>query len=51
MFKIFEEVYNKNKKENSNNQFSAESANNLIDVIISNAANTFHNRKEIKIIE
>ena len=51
MFKIFEEVYNKNKKENSNNQFSAESANNLIDVIISNAINTFHNRKEIEIIE
>ena len=51
MFKIFEEVYNKNKKENSNNKFSAESANNLIDVIISNAINTFHNSKEMEIIE
>ena len=51
MFMIFEEIYNKNKNPNSTNQFSAESAQNLKNVVISNAIRTFQNRREMEIKE
>ena len=52
MFKIFEEVYNSNKKPDSNNQFMADySGENIYNIVTSNAIRTFRNRKPIKIEE
>ena len=52
MFKIFEDVYNSNKKPDSNNQFMADySGENIYNIVTSNAIKTFRNRKPIKIEE
>ena len=52
MFKIFEDVYNNNKKPDSNNQFMADySGENIYNIVTSNAIKTFRNRKPIKIEE
>ena len=52
MFKIFEDVYNNNKKHDSNNQFMADySGENIYNIVTSNAIKTFRNRKPIKIEE
>ena len=49
MFKIFTDVYNKNKKKDSTNQFKVDSDNNIFKIITSNAINMFQNRKPIEI--
>ena len=49
MFKIFEEIYNGNKKSDSKNQFMADSGENIFNVVTSNAIKTFQNRKLINI--
>ena len=49
MFKIFEEIYNDNKKNDSKNQFMADSGENIFNVVTSNAIKTFQNRKLINI--
>ena len=45
MFKIFEEIYNTNKRKDSNNQFMADIGENIFNVVTSNAIKTFQNRK------
>lgn len=49
MFNIFTDVYNKNKKKDSTNQFKVDSDNNIFKIITSNAINMFQNRKPIEI--
>ena len=44
MFKIFSEVYNKNKKENSRNNFVLEDGKKLFDIVTKNAINMFQHR-------
>ena len=51
MFKIFEDVYNKNKKKDSNNQFMADIGENIFNVVTSGAVKTFQNRKVVDIKE
>ena len=51
MFKIFEDVYNKNKKKDTTNHFMADSGKNITNVVISNAIKTFQNRKVVDIEE
>ena len=41
MFNIFEEIYNKNKKNDSNNQFLAGKVENIFNFVISTAITTF----------
>ena len=45
MFKIFEEIYNTNKRKDCNNQFMADIGENIFNVVTSNAIKTFQNRK------
>ena len=45
MFEIFEEVYNRNKRKDSNNQFMADIGENIFNVVTSYAIKTFQNRK------
>jgi hypothetical protein len=49
MFDIFEKVYNKNKKENSKNEFIVEEGQKLIDIVTKNAVNMFQNRDKLEI--
>ena len=49
MFGIFKEVYEKNKKPNSNSQFIVGEGETLSSVVIENAVKTFQNRKELEI--
>ena len=49
MFNIFEEVYNKSKKENSKNEFVLEEGKKLIDIVTKNAVNMFQNRDKLEI--
>ena len=51
MFKIFEKVYNDNKKKDSLNQFVYDYGENISNVVTSNAIKTFRNRKQIDIKE
>lgn len=51
MFNIFKEIYEKNKNPNANNQFSAETGEDLFNIITSNAVRTFQNRRELEIPE
>ena len=51
MFKIFEKVYNDNKKKDSLNQFVYDFGENISNVVTSNAIKTFRNRKQIDIKE
>ena len=50
MFQIFGDIYNKNKKQNSNNQFRVDSEQNISKLIISSAIEVFQNRKPIEIL-
>ena len=45
MFEIFEEVYNNNKRKDSNNQFMTDIGENIFNVVTSYAIKTFQNRK------
>lgn len=45
MFEIFEEVYNRNKRKDCNNQFMADIGENIFNVVTSYAIKTFQNRK------
>jgi myosin protein heavy chain len=47
MFNIFEEVYNKSKKENSKNEFVLEEGKKLIDIVTKNAINMFQHRDKL----
>ena len=51
MFLIFKEIYEKNKKTNSNNQFVIGEGKTLSSVVVENAIKTFQNRKELEIKE
>ena len=51
MFLIFKEIYEKNKKTNSNNQFVIGEGKTLSGVVVENAIKTFQNRKELEIKE
>ena len=51
MFRIFENVYNNNKKKDSTNQFMYDSGENIYKVVTDNAIKTFRNRKPIDIKE
>ena len=50
MFQIFGDIYDKNKKQNSNNQFRVDSEQNFSKIIISNAIEMFQNRKPIEFL-
>ena len=50
MFQIFQDIYDKNKKQNSNNQFRVDSEQNISKIIISNAIEMFQNRKPIEFL-
>ena len=51
MFGIFKDVYNNNKKKDSNNQFVVEKGDNLFKAVTENAVKTFQNRKNLEIKE
>ena len=48
MFKIFKDVYEKNKKKDSNNQFVVQKGKELFKVVTENAVKTFQNRKKLE---
>ena len=48
MFKIFKDIYEKNKKKDSNNQFVIQKGNELFKVVTENAVKTFQNRKNLE---
>ena len=49
MFGIFKDIYYKNKKPDSNNQFFVGEAKKLFDFVTQNAVKTFQNRKNLEI--
>ena len=51
MFKIFDDVFNKNKKKDSNNRFMVVSDNDIYNVVTTYAIETFQNRKLVEIKE
>ena len=51
MFKIFGDVFNKNKKKDSNNRFMVVSDNDIYKVVTTYAIETFRNRKPVEINE
>ena len=51
MFKIFGDVFNKNKKKDSNNRFMVVSDNDIYKVVTTYAIETFQNRKPVEIKE
>ena len=48
MFKIFSEIYNKNKNKNAKNNFVLEEGTKLIDIVTKNAIKMFQHRDNIK---
>ena len=48
MFKIFSEIYNKNKNKNAKNNFVLEEGKKLIDIVTRNSINMFLHRDNIK---
>jgi hypothetical protein len=48
MFRIFSDVYNKNKRQDSTNQFKVDSEQNITKIITSNVIEMFQHRKPLE---
>ena len=51
MFKIFKDIYTKNKDKNSKNEFVVEQGKKIFNIVTDNTIKSFHNRKHIEIKE
>ena len=49
MFKIFQDIYEKNKTKDSKNNFVVQQGKNIFNIVTENAVKTFQNRKKLEI--